>query len=158
MTGLLSAHTFQTRAKHWGLISLALCHTCHPFSNPHSNCVCFFVFFSRPIILSRWEAGSSLYNEGPGCPPDDAAPACVVLWQRQTQDTGPGQQTGGMLLHYDNVALRMNHRKYQKLVNLQMVWKTELLSLFNTGFMEMLLNERFNLSKCSITIRLIYFC
>ncbi|KAI3359579.1 hypothetical protein L3Q82_013978 [Scortum barcoo] len=55
--------------------------------------------------------------------PDDAAPACVAVRQRQTQDAGPGQQTGAVWLRQ----LRSNISEGRKPTNgLQAVMKQAL--------------------------------
>lgn len=46
--------------------------------------------------LCRRAPGSPLHNEGPGCPPDDAAAAFSAVRQQQGQESGPGQQTGAL--------------------------------------------------------------
>ena len=79
-------------------LSLTFCHYYTLRSSSFQSALWLFVF-SQPIILSRWEAGPPLYNEGPGCPPDDEAPTSGVVRQQQTQVAGSDQQTGTVTVH-----------------------------------------------------------
>lgn len=57
------------------------------------------VFYQRCVFCRR-ATGSPLHNEGPGCPPDDAAPAGVFLRLRQTKGNDADEQTGMTIFKY----------------------------------------------------------